>query len=56
MKGVDNMAQVELSNRQAREIARNIYADIDAYVENHRDEYEVFLKEEGLFEREGVKV
>ena len=48
------MTQVELALKQAQEIARNIYADIDAYVESHRAEYEAFLMEERLFEQEGV--
>ena len=48
------MVQVEMSIQQAQEIARNIYADIDAYVESHRAEYEAFLMKEGLFEQEGV--
>lgn len=47
------MAQMELSIQQAREIAKSIYTDIDAYIENHREEYEAFLKQEGLFEKEG---
>ena len=49
------MSQVELSNQQAQEIARCIYADIDSYVEGHWAEYEAFLTKEGLFEQEGVK-
>ncbi len=40
------MVQVELSYQQAREIARNIYADIDAYIEQHYWEFEAFLRSE----------
>lgn len=40
------MVQIELNNQQAREIARSIYADIDAYVEQHLSEFEMFLKSE----------
>ncbi len=47
------MIQVEMSIQQAREIAKSIYADIDAYIENHRAEYEAFLKQKGVFEQEG---
>lgn len=49
------MNQVEISIHQAQEIAKSIYADIDAYIESHRAEYEAFLKQEGLFEQEGGK-
>ena len=40
------MVQIELNNHQAREIAQSIYADIDAYVEEHLSEFEAFLKSE----------
>lgn len=44
---------VNISQTQAKEFARAILADIDAYIESHRTEYEAFLKEEGLDEQEG---
>ena len=47
------MIQVEMSIQQAQEIAKSIYADIDAYIESHQVEYETFLKQEELFEQEG---
>ena len=47
------MIQVEMSIQQAQEIAKSIYADIEAYIDSHRAEYEAFLKQEGLFEQEG---
>lgn len=52
-KGFTTMMQVEMSIQQAKEIAKSIYTDIDAYIESHRAEYEAFLTQEGLFEQEG---
>lgn len=37
---------IELSNKQAREIALSIYSDITEYITNHREEYLAFLEEE----------
>lgn len=36
---------IELSNKQAREIALSIYSDIAEYITNHREEYLAFLAE-----------
>lgn len=44
---------VKISQSQAKALAQAIFADIEAYIESHRAEYEAFLKEEGLFEQEG---
>lgn len=35
---------IELSRKQAKDIAHAILADIDAYIESHREEYEAYLK------------
>ncbi len=37
---------IELSNKQAREIALTIYSDIAEYIANHQEEYLTFLEEE----------
>ena len=37
---------IELSNKQAREIALSIYSDIAEYIANHKEEYLQFLEEE----------
>ena len=37
---------IELSNKQAREIALSIYSDIAEYIANHKEEYLAFLEEE----------
>lgn len=38
---------IELSQKQIKQIARSISVlDIKAYIEQHRQEYEQFLKEE----------
>lgn len=47
------MEKINMSQKQATQFAAAIFADIEAYIENHRAEYEAFLKEEGLFEQEG---
>ena len=47
------MKTVNISQKQAKEFARTIFADIHAYIESHQAEYEAFLQEEGLFEQEG---
>ena len=36
---------IELSNKQAREIAISIYSDIAEYIANHQEEYLAFLEE-----------
>ena len=41
------MAQVELSERQAREFARIICLDIEVYVQMHPEEFNQFLNEHG---------
>lgn len=48
-----SMKAVNISQKQANEFAKAILADINAYIESHREEYEAFLKEEGFSEREG---
>ena len=40
------MVKIEMSTEQAREIAKNIYADIENYVQQHLSEFEEFLKSE----------
>lgn len=40
------MADVKLGKKQAEEFAKAIFADIDAYVQAHQEEFEEFLKEE----------
>ena len=45
--------KVKISKKQAHEIAKEIFADINAYIESHQAEYEAFLKDEGLFDQEG---
>lgn len=52
-KGFIIMIQVQMSIQQAQEIAKSIYAGIDAYIKSHQAEYEAFLKQEGLFEQKG---
>ncbi len=37
---------IEISNKQAREIALSIYSNIAEYITNHREEYLAFLAEE----------
>ena len=46
------MAQVELNNQQARELARAFIGDIEGYVQQHLSEYQMFLKSEGYPESE----
>ncbi|MCM1062749.1 MAG: hypothetical protein NC452_21110 [Eubacterium sp.] len=40
------MADIVISQEQAREFARAIYADIDDYVKSHQQEFEEFLAEQ----------
>ncbi len=47
------MKKVNISQKQAHEFAKAIFADINAYIESHQAEYEAFLKDEGLFDQEG---
>lgn len=37
---------IEISKKQAREIAISIYSDIAEYIANHQEEYLAFLEEE----------
>ena len=37
---------VKVSQKQARELARVLYADIKEYIQNHSEEYQKFLAEE----------
>ncbi|WP_316636952.1 hypothetical protein [uncultured Ruminococcus sp.] len=37
---------ITLSNEQAKDIARAIYGDIADYIQAHKQEYSVFLKDE----------
>ena len=34
-----------LSKRQARQLAQAVYMDIEKYVRDHQEEFEMFLKE-----------
>lgn len=52
MEVMGSMIRIGLNEQQAREIAKTIYADIDIYIEQHRSEYEAFLKSEGYPESE----
>lgn len=36
----------KMSKKQIQEFARTIFADIESYIETHREEYERFLKSE----------
>ena len=40
------MAKVSLSNKQAHAFALAVYKDIKAYCETHKEDFELFLKEE----------
>ena len=40
------MAKVSLNNNQAHAFALAVYNDIKAYCEAHKEEFELFLKEE----------
>lgn len=40
------LKEVIISQEQAREFARQIYADIEDYIENHREEFKQFLEQE----------
>ncbi len=42
--------QIILSQKQAHEFAKAIFADIATYVETHQKEYEEFLKNEQSIE------
>lgn len=35
-----------ISDKQAKEFAKAIFADIQSYIETHQEEYEVFLQSE----------
>ena len=37
---------IEISKKQAREIALSVYSDIAEYIANHQEEYLAFLEEE----------
>ena len=37
---------VKVSQNQARELARVLYADIKEYIQNHSEEYQIFLLKE----------
>lgn len=44
---------IELSQKQINQIARSIFVlDIKAYIEQNRQKYEEFLKEEGKIKNE----
>lgn len=40
------LEELAISQEQAREFARAIYADIGDYIEKHREEFETFLKQQ----------
>ena len=44
-----DFAEFNIGKKQAEEIAKAIFADIETYVNEHLDEFEEFLKE---YERE----
>lgn len=50
------MEKVNISQKQAQAFARAIYANIDAYIEAHREEYEKFLLEEETGNGEDDKI
>lgn len=37
---------IEISKKQAKEIALSVYSDIAKYIANHQEEYLAFLEEE----------
>ena len=37
---------IEISKKQAKEIALSVYSDIAEYIANHQEEYLAFLEEE----------
>jgi len=41
------MVNVKINKKQAQKFARIIFADIEAYLQEHKEEYEAFLNEEG---------
>lgn len=43
-----NYSDFKMSQKQVREIAVAIFADIEKYVEEHHSEYEAFLEENNL--------
>lgn len=45
-------SDIIISQRQAREIAQAVINEIEGYIEQHRSEYEAFLKSEGYPESE----
>lgn len=46
------LEKVNISNEQAKEIAKTIFADIDDFVKQHHEEYLAFCKSEGYEENE----
>lgn len=48
LKGVASMdyTNFRMSEKQVQEFAKAIFADIESYVETHRQEYEKFLQSE----------
>lgn len=40
------MMKVDMSQKQAAQFAAEIFADIDAYIQKHQEEFEQFLLEE----------
>ena len=43
-RGISPMKTVKIFHSQAQDFALAIFADIDAYVDAHREEYEEFLR------------
>lgn len=41
-----DFSNFKMSDKQVREFAKAIFADIESYVETHQEEYEEFLKSE----------
>ncbi len=41
-----DFSNFKMSDKQVREFAKSIFADIASYVETHQEEYEEFLKNE----------
>jgi len=47
---------ISISQEQAKQLARDFIADIATYAEQHRSEFEAFLKSEGYPESEVVNL
>ncbi len=50
------MEKVNISQKQARAFAEIIFADIAAYIHDHPDEYNEFLRSEAAYAQERSKI